>query len=272
MIASSALPLAAPLAPSAAPVMIGTWAAMHAAFLWSLLRSGGELYGPNIRRGETNGARVALTFDDGPGGDETQRLLDLLDAEGVRASFFVVGRRALRHAAAVRRMAAAGHTIGNHTMSHLVGWAAAGKRRAMREVTEAQEALAGITGVAPELFRPPMGHKNVYLPEILEATGLKQVTWSIRAWDTILRSEAPVAQRILRRARPGEIILLHEGLSSRGGGAGMAAGLARRLIKGLRERGLRPVSLSELLRGPAEPDPAPSSATPHASSNDEPAR
>ena len=269
MIASTALPLAAPAFPWAAPALVGSWAALHGLFLWSLLRSGGNLYAPNIRRGR--GDAAALTFDDGPRGDETRVLLDLLAAEGIRATFFVVGRRAREDPEVIRRLVREGHTLGNHTQSHPVGWAAAGRRRVLEEVGGAQETLAGLTGEAPEWFRPPMGHKNVYLREALQKHGLRQVTWSTRSWDTLVRRPAAVAGRILKRAAPGEIILLHEGLREGRDGRAMAIDLARLLIEGLRSRGLRPVGLRELLTGRAPGTDGPSPGSRRAARSDGPA-
>lgn len=269
MIASTALPLAAPAFPAAAPALVGSWAALHGLFLWTLLRSGGNLYAPNIRRG--HGDAAALTFDDGPRGDETRALLDLLAAEGVRATFFVVGRRAREDPEVIRRLVREGHTLGNHTQSHPVGWAAAGRRRVLEEVGGAQETLAELTGKAPEWFRPPMGHKNVYLREALQCHGLRQVTWSTRSWDTLVRRPAAVAGRILGRAAPGEIILLHEGLREGREGRAMAIDLARLLIEGLRSRGLRPVGLRELLTGRAPGTDDPSHRSRRAARSDGPA-
>lgn len=252
--------------------MLAAWGAMHAAFFWSLMRSGGSLYAPNITRLEGGPRRIALTYDDGPRGEETQRLLDVLKQADVQAAFFVVGRRAREDPGVVRRMVREGHTVGNHTMNHPLGWAAAGRTRATREVAEAQRVLAEITGEAPVLFRPPMGHKNVYLDEILGELGLRQVTWSRRSWDTVVRREGTVARRVLSRARPGEIVLLHEGLPGGGDGRSLAPDLTRVLIRGFRERGLSPVSLNELLPSPGRAAERRSALPRLASSSDEPAR
>ncbi len=250
MIACSALPLVAPVFPGAAPLLVGSWAALHAAFLWSLLRPGGSTYAPNVSRGDPRTCAMILTFDDGPRGDETRALLDVLGAEGIRATFFVVGRRAAADPGVVRRIVGDGHTLGNHTQTHPPGWAAAGRARVLDEVAQAQETLAGITGRAPAWFRPPMGHKNVYLREALAANDLRMVTWSLRSWDTVIRRPDAVARRILARSGGGEIVLLHEGLASDGGP--MAPRIVRALARGLEERRLRPVGLLELLGAPPE--------------------
>lgn len=270
MIASTALPLAAPLLPAAAPALVGTWAALHAAFFWTLLRPGGAIYAPNVRRGPLEHASVTLSFDDGPRGDETRALLDVLGAEGIRAAFFVVGSRAAGDPEVIRRIEGDGHTLGNHTQTHPVTWAAAGRRRVLREVGEAQETLAGITGRAPTWVRPPMGHKNVYLREALAVHDLRQVTWSTRSWDTVSRRPASVTRRVLARAGSGEIILLHEGLAA--AGFPMAPELARTIGRGLRQRGLTPVGLRELLSGLPAGHADPGLARRPASSSDAPAR
>jgi hypothetical protein len=126
MIASSALPLAAPAIPPAAPALLSAWAALHAAFMWTLLRPGGTLLAPNIQRGPSEGSRVALTFDDGPRGDHTRWLLDRLGEAGIPGTFFAVGERARKDKEVIRRIVSEGHTLGNHTQTHPASWALAG--------------------------------------------------------------------------------------------------------------------------------------------------
>jgi peptidoglycan/xylan/chitin deacetylase (PgdA/CDA1 family) len=246
------LPLAALLAPSAAVPLLCAWGAIQAGFTWALLRPRGGLLGPNLERAEVEPARIALTFDDGPRADGTDALLDRLAAAGARATFFPVGVRARACPGPLRRAIAEGHGIGNHTQTHPLLWAAAGRRRVLAEVGEAQAALADATGVTPRWFRPPMGHKNMHLAEALERHGLRQVTWSLRSYDTLLRNTGRVARRVLRNVRGGDIVLLHEGLADRRGREGAGGGLGL-LLQGLAARGLTPVTLDALLAGPAAP-------------------
>ncbi len=150
---------------------------------------------------------VALTFDDGPDPRWTPQVLDLLAGHDATATFFVVGSRARRYPALVRRVAAAGHTIGNHTFGHtdLVTVSAA---RAAAELSDTSAAIADILGARPTLLRPPYGHVDpVGLLAAAEA-GMDVVLWSQH-----VRGSSPAADaNVCRRdARPGSIVLAHDG-------------------------------------------------------------
>jgi len=246
-LASHALPLAALALPVIRWPALVAWAAVQAGVTSEILRPGSRTFAPNFTKIVGAGNRLALTFDDGPVEGETPRLLDLLDEAGVTATFFLVGRRAAARPAIVKRIAASGHTIGNHTLTHPKHWSVLTRRRAFEEVGETQAILSGITGHAPDWFRPPMGHKNLHLEEILVALGLRQVTWSIRSFDTVIRDGERVASRVLPRARGGDIVLLHEGFTERRSDAPLSLAVLGDLLQGLRGMGLAPVSLEALL-------------------------
>ena len=110
-------------------------------------------------RGPRAGRRLALTFDDGPDPEWTPRLLDALGTSGVRATFFLIGERADRAPALVRRMIAEGHEVGNHSWSHRSLWLC-GPRTTAAEIGRAHERLAALTGTPPRHFRPPWGMVN----------------------------------------------------------------------------------------------------------------
>lgn len=185
------------------------------------------------------GRRVALTFDDGPDPQRTPAVLDLLARQGVRATFFVVGARAEAHPELVRRMAAEGHVVGNHSYTHSWRFPLRSLGRTMEELRRTGEVLHRITGRQPRLFRPPFGVTNPTIARAVRRLGLDPVGWSIRSLDTMGRSPERVAARILRRLHPGAVILLHD----RCAGSERLVGL---LVEGLRSRGLEPVTLPEL--------------------------
>jgi len=110
-------------------------------------------------RGPRAGRRVALTFDDGPDPEWTPRVLDLLGAAGVRATFFLIGARAAQAPAVVKRIAGDGHEVANHSWSHRNPWLC-GPATTRAEVRRAHDTLADLTGVAPRHFRPPWGMVN----------------------------------------------------------------------------------------------------------------
>lgn len=193
--------------------------------------------------------RVYLSFDDGPDPRWTPRILDLLAQADARATFFVVGCRALAQAALVRRVAAAGHALGNHTFSHRHPWTMLAST-ARREVRAGAAAIADLTGVAPEFFRPPHGRLRRCMLEEAERGGQRLVLWHRSAVDWgPLGIERGIARR-LAATRPGEVVLMHDG----GWGINRPEALIEALpgfLAGLGRRGLALVPLPETAPAPA---------------------
>ena len=187
---------------------------------------------------------VALTFDDGPDPVYTPKLLDLLREKGVKATFFVVGKRADQYPEIVRRAWAEGHLVANHTWSHysLFCFLMPGRLRA--EIERGSESVRRSCGVAPRFFRSPVGMRHPLLGPYLKDAGLEYVSWSIRTRDTLTANSSVLARRILNKAASGDIILLHDRLP-RGTDAMLEA--LPRVIDELRKRGLKFV-----LAGPRE--------------------
>jgi peptidoglycan-N-acetylglucosamine deacetylase len=203
-------------------------------------------------RGTPGGMRVALTFDDGPNPDVTPRLLDLLREQGASATFFCIGERAAAHPEIVRRMAAEGHTVGNHTFRHAWWTNFLFGRRLRQEIARAQDGLTAILGSAPRFFRPPAGLTNPHLRGALEQLGLTLVGWDVRPFDRGADPNA-VVERVLRRVRDGSIIVLHDGDAR----SDPLLRVVAALIAGLRARGYRVVSLEGLAdSSDARKDPA----------------
>ncbi|HEX4426188.1 MAG TPA: polysaccharide deacetylase family protein [Terriglobales bacterium] len=196
-------------------------------------------------RSRVDGAQcVALTFDDGPDPVYTPRLLDLLRDKGVKATFFVIGKRADQHPEIVRRAWAEGHLVGNHTWSHypLFCFLMPGRLRA--EIERGAESIRSNCGSSSRFFRSPVGLRHPLLALYLEKAGLEYISWSIRTLDTFTKDSSVLAQRILRRVAGGDIILLHDRLP-RGTDAMLEA--LPGVIDELRERGFEFV-----LAGPRE--------------------
>lgn len=183
----------------------------HLLALWGTLRPGSRLFGPVLTRLPTDERVVWLTIDDGPS-TETAAVLDLLDAHGAKATFFVVGDRARRNPELVREIVRRGHELGNHSESHPQAffWAL-GPRRMRREIARTQQVLTDITGTAPRWFRAVVGMANPFVAPALAAHGLARVGWSARGFDGVVADADAVIARIERDLASGAIILAHEG-------------------------------------------------------------
>jgi peptidoglycan/xylan/chitin deacetylase (PgdA/CDA1 family) len=153
---------------------------------------------------------VALTFDDGPNPDATPLVLDALEARGVRATFFILGRHAERWPALVKRVADEGHSIGNHGYFHrkLHFKSPAYVRRDLELGTRSIVAASGAT---PRLFRAPHGFRAPWVTAIARSLGQRTVGWSLGVWDSDRPGVEAIANRTVEGAKPGSILLLHDG-------------------------------------------------------------
>lgn len=152
---------------------------------------------------------VALTFDDGPG-VHTPAVLDTLAARDVPATFFVVGGLVDRRPELVRRAAAEGHVVANHTYAHenLTGLSDA---QIHATVTRARQAIER-AGVRPApLVRPPFGATNARVHAALRAAGYGQALWTIDPQDWRGHSAGTIAAHVLGRLAPGAVVVLHDG-------------------------------------------------------------
>ncbi|MEU2021020.1 polysaccharide deacetylase family protein [Streptomyces sp. NPDC016469] len=152
---------------------------------------------------------IALTFDAGPA-EDTPRLLDILKEKKVHATFFLLGRNHVKkHPDTVRRLAAEGHEIANHTWSHKI--LTDRKPAEIRaELEKTQNAIAEITGKKPRLMRPPQGRTDDTISGICKDLGLSQILWSATAKDYSTTDSALIRKRIVDQASKDGIILLHD--------------------------------------------------------------
>ena len=171
---------------------------------------GNGWFGPVARR--VRGKAPLITIDDGPDPDETPALLDLLDAHGRQAVFFVIGEKVRRFPELAREIVRRGHELGNHTMTHpqATMWAL-GPRRTRREIEECQRAIREVAGVEARWFRAPVGHRNFFTHPVTRALGLEVVAWSRRGFDTRPREIRRIVDDLTAGSGEGEILLVHEG-------------------------------------------------------------
>jgi peptidoglycan/xylan/chitin deacetylase (PgdA/CDA1 family) len=200
---------------------------------------------------ETEEPVVALSFDDGPDPVVTPEVLDLLRGRGIKATFFILSERAEKHPELARRVVAEGHEVGLHGANHdnlttlrfgeVVNRVRGGKRR-LREVV----------GSPVRLFRPPYGAQNLRTFFLTRFLGMKVVIWSAdpNDWDQIDPQE--IVDRTLDKAKPGGIILLHDGWTPdpdnpSAGPSGDKANIVKLILDALDGAGLRATTVSNLL-------------------------
>jgi peptidoglycan/xylan/chitin deacetylase (PgdA/CDA1 family) len=191
-------------------VRTGRWLALAAAG-WVGYAWGAQCALPflAVRRGAPGARRVALTFDDGPDPDATPRLLRLLGARSVRATFFLIGERAARHPAIVRDIVAGGHEVGNHTWHHRNAWFLT-PAATEREIRGGAGVLGEITGRLPRLYRPPWGIVNAPALRVVRRAGFTTVLWSIQPEGLRPRASTEQLRYCARWLDDGAIVDLHD--------------------------------------------------------------
>jgi peptidoglycan/xylan/chitin deacetylase (PgdA/CDA1 family) len=164
---------------------------------------------PVISRGKTGSKQVAVTFDDGPSPESTPVLLDLLERHRMHATFFVVGEKAAQHPELIQSILDKGHTLGNHSWSHDSFLMLRSHKRLHSDIHRTQEILQRF-GVKPLFFRPPVGITGSRLKKVLVEEDLITVNFSCRAFDRGNRNINNLAEKILSRLQPGDVIMLHD--------------------------------------------------------------
>jgi peptidoglycan/xylan/chitin deacetylase (PgdA/CDA1 family) len=192
---------------------------------------------------------AALTFDDGPDPEHTPRVLDILEREGVQATFFLIGQRAAANAGIARRMAGDGHDLGNHTWSHRSLWLC-GPRQTEREIVGGHEAIAEAAGSAPRYFRAPWGMANLAAFPVLRRLGTPCIRWTVQPEGRQPVDPEVQSRRAARGVRPGAILDLHDSDGVAGAGARLTRALPM-LIGALRDAGYTLAPLRDLLYTPA---------------------
>jgi peptidoglycan/xylan/chitin deacetylase (PgdA/CDA1 family) len=151
---------------------------------------------------------VALTFEDGPGG-ETPRLLSTLAAHGARATFLVTGSNAVAQPDLLRRMSQEGHLIANHSWSHR-NLAALSSSEIADQLGRTQDAVYAATGENPMVMCPPYGSTGPGVDRIARRMGLTVLRWNVDTMDRTSRDTASIIRRAVDGARPNSVIRMHD--------------------------------------------------------------
>jgi peptidoglycan-N-acetylglucosamine deacetylase len=198
-------------------------------------------YTPFIAGGTEHRKAIALTFDDGPS-PYTPEIVQELVRLHVPATFFVVGQQLTYFAAGVHDELSHGFVVGDHTQNHawLIRLSAAGQYEQVQ--TDATE-LERLGAPRPRLFRPPYGAYDADTLHLLHQLGMLMVMWSIDPSDWRRPGTQAIVSNVLENARPGAIVILHDG----GGDRSQTVAALPAIVRGLRRRGYRLVTVPQLL-------------------------
>jgi peptidoglycan/xylan/chitin deacetylase (PgdA/CDA1 family) len=202
-----------------------------------------------------DGPYIAMTFDDGPSATLTPKLLDLLAAHHIKATFFVIGENVAEHPEVVARAAREGHEIGNHSWSH-PNFGKMSDESVRRQLQQTDDAIKNATGKRPTLMRPPYGSITSREKRwIHDEFGYNIILWDVDPYDWRRPGPAVVRARILKETRPGSIVLSHD----------IHPGTIEAMpstFDELQAKGFKFVTVSELIRmataRPSHPSPQPS--------------
>ena len=193
-----------------------------------------------LRCGSPHGGQVALTFDDGPASPYTRAILALLQQHKVRATFFVLGRQGKHNPRLLQAIAEQGHLLANHSWDHprrasLAEW---------RSQIQRTEDVFRRSGVQPShYFRPPHGIVSREVQEACAELGYTIVLYTVLSSDWQRPGAQALVEQVSTRLRPGGIVVLHDG----GGNRSQTVAALPEIIRRLRQKGLEPVRLDQLL-------------------------
>ena len=184
-----------------------------------------------------NGPVIALTFDDGPYPKVTGHILDVLEKNGVCATFFVLGSRIEGHEDMLTRMDELGCEIGNHSFSH-ADLTRLSKADCQRELSDTDAEIRRVTGHEASVVRPPYGYYN---KTVMSAAERPLILWTVDTNDWRGKAPGEIADYVIQQAKEGSVILMHDQQTQ-------TADAMEMIIPTLIEEGFRFVTISELIR------------------------
>jgi peptidoglycan/xylan/chitin deacetylase (PgdA/CDA1 family) len=198
-------------------------------------------YTPAVTSGGSKGHELALTFDDGPG-PYTQQLVGELNRLHVHATFFAIGEEERYFSAGTVLELHSGDVVGDHTETHPM-MASLSAHDQREELVEQIARIELLGGPRPRLFRPPYGSFDATTFQILHQLHLLMVLWSTDTSDYTQPGVPAIVQSALAGAHPGAIILMHDA----GGDRSETIAALPAIVKGLRKKGLEPVTIPRLM-------------------------
>lgn len=212
---------------------------------WGMFGASSPLFGGVVDGKRIRKDVVALTFDDGPSPDTTPRILDILRAEGVRATFFVLGKHAEQHPEIVERIVREGHELGNHGYDHGI-LAFAGATQVHHQLQRTERLLRKAGGPPVRVFRAPHGFRSPFVARTARRLGYATCAWSAGVFDTAKPGADVIIKRSAKAMKPGAILLLHDADGWGDDDRSQTADALPGIIAAARERELEFLTMSEV--------------------------
>jgi peptidoglycan/xylan/chitin deacetylase (PgdA/CDA1 family) len=214
---------------------------------WLFMSSWSQFFGYFPYRIRTNEKVIALTFDDGPNEPHTTNIAKYLHDQGVPATFFQVADCIERFPGVSKKVLNLGHVVGNHSTHHQF-------RRHLidpsfdYEIDNAQATITKATGLTPALFRPPWLWRTPFLLKNLKSKGLIPVSGEFcHSLEIFQPSAERIARAVLRKARPGVIIIFHDGVEGRTGDRNNTYESLKIIVPSLKKQGYKFLTIDKLL-------------------------
>lgn len=217
-------------------------------FIYACFSPTSQIFGKVYPGLKTYKKEIALTFDDGPNEPYTSEILNILKTFGVKATFFEIGKNIEVYPGVSSRLVKEGHVLGNHSYSHSLSKVAIHPSYQV-EIQKTQEIIEKTTGVTPALFRPPHFFREPLMAKSVRRDGLYVITGTYGVAEESSQPPAPqMAKEIMRKVKPGGIIILHDGFDTHhGANRSQTVEALRVIIPQLQEEGYHFVTIPELL-------------------------
>jgi peptidoglycan/xylan/chitin deacetylase (PgdA/CDA1 family) len=198
----------------------------------------------SICKAKTTEKIVSITFDDGPHGEATEKVLAVLKEYNATSTFFCIGKKISNEVLLLRKMNEAGHIIANHSYTHGNLFDLQTTSKLTEELKLTNKEIKNAIGKTPLFFRPPYGVATPSLGRAIQKNKMISIGWGIRSFDTSIKDPEKIFQKIKPQLQPGSIILLHDRI----GGCDV---VVRLLLNYLKENNYTVVNLDKLINQPA---------------------
>jgi peptidoglycan-N-acetylglucosamine deacetylase len=177
---------------------------------WGTLFISSNFFLPAKCKAPIASGSVAITFDDGPVAERTERVLEILEKHEVKATFFCIGKNVKEHPELAKQIHNKSHLIGNHSYYHGTLFNLQSTKKMKAELVDTNQIIKQTIGLSPRFFRPPYGITNPMLANAMNELNFVTMGWSVRSFDTIAKEKKKLFTRIIKNLKAGDIILLHD--------------------------------------------------------------